>query len=494
MPNSVWRRDGQGRGQGAPGRRGLSPQISAVGPGFFDTVGIPAARRPRLHARRTSSARRKVAIVNEAFARYFFAGRTRSAARFGFARDDGQRHRDRRRREGREGQQPARRGPALRLHRRCRSRTGVAGTAFYVRTAMPEAGVVAAVRQACAASTPQLPVYDLKTMEAQIGESLFAERMVAALSAAFGLLATLLAAVGPLRRDELQRRAPHARDRHPPRARRAAASACCGWCCARWAMLAGLGLGLGLPARGRPGAPAARRSSSACAPYDPLTLASATPLLAAVTLLAGLVPARRAMRVDPDARAAVRVGGPLGPDRVGPALRRTDARQEPRLHRRRRPDARPRHRRQHRDLHADRPGAAPPAAGRGRRSELVLLDGPGTFSGAHRVNDHTVLVPDVPRAARPDSEAFSGVIARYPSDATLGWRGRTERVQVEARHRELLRRARRPARARPGLHARRRPHAGRAPAGDADARLLVAPLRVRPGHRRADARAQRPAR
>ena len=35
------------------------------------------------------------------------------------------------------------------------------------------------------------------------------------------------------------------------------------------------------------------------APHDPLTLASATVLLAAVTVLAGLVPARRAMRVDP---------------------------------------------------------------------------------------------------------------------------------------------------------------------------------------------------
>ena len=43
---------------------------------------------------------------------------------------------------------------------------------------------------------PALPVNDLKTMRAQIRESLFVERMVAALSAAFGVLATLLAALG----------------------------------------------------------------------------------------------------------------------------------------------------------------------------------------------------------------------------------------------------------------------------------------------------------
>ena len=43
---------------------------------------------------------------------------------------------------------------------------------------------------------PNLPIVDMKTMEAQVGESLFVERMVAALSVAFGALATLLAAIG----------------------------------------------------------------------------------------------------------------------------------------------------------------------------------------------------------------------------------------------------------------------------------------------------------
>jgi ABC-type antimicrobial peptide transport system permease subunit len=41
-----------------------------------------------------------------------------------------------------------------------------------------------------------LPITRLKTMKAQIGESLFVERLVAALSAAFGLLATVLAGIG----------------------------------------------------------------------------------------------------------------------------------------------------------------------------------------------------------------------------------------------------------------------------------------------------------
>jgi len=43
---------------------------------------------------------------------------------------------------------------------------------------------------------PNLPVFDLKTLEQQASESLFIERSIAMLASAFGLLATLLAAIG----------------------------------------------------------------------------------------------------------------------------------------------------------------------------------------------------------------------------------------------------------------------------------------------------------
>jgi ABC-type antimicrobial peptide transport system permease subunit len=64
------------------------------------------------------------------------------------------------------------------------------------------------------------------------------------------------------------------------------------------AVLGAWGLGLGLPL-----SLALSRFVSAqlfgLPPRDPLTLLAATVLLACVTVLAGLVPARRAMRVDP---------------------------------------------------------------------------------------------------------------------------------------------------------------------------------------------------
>ncbi|HYK42923.1 MAG TPA: FtsX-like permease family protein, partial [Thermoanaerobaculia bacterium] len=43
---------------------------------------------------------------------------------------------------------------------------------------------------------PQLPIFDLKTLEAQISESLVTQRLVVLLSASFGVLAALLAALG----------------------------------------------------------------------------------------------------------------------------------------------------------------------------------------------------------------------------------------------------------------------------------------------------------
>ena len=61
-----------------------------------------------------------------------------------------------------------------------------------------------AIRRSCSAassgrwrgSIPTLPVEDLKTMPQQVRENVFLDRMISTLSAAFALLATLLAAVG----------------------------------------------------------------------------------------------------------------------------------------------------------------------------------------------------------------------------------------------------------------------------------------------------------
>ena len=67
---------------------------------------------------------------------------------------------------------------------------------YYVRAAQDSGSTGTAIRQAVQRLDANLPIFDMKTMEVQVDESLFVERMVAVLSVAFGALATLLAAIG----------------------------------------------------------------------------------------------------------------------------------------------------------------------------------------------------------------------------------------------------------------------------------------------------------
>src|SRR5262249_11953841 len=73
---------------------------------------------------------------------------------------------------------------------------GKNSTAFYVRTAMGSTAAYKAVREEVKKLDASLPVYSLKTLRAQLDETLLTERLIALLSAGFGALATLLAAVG----------------------------------------------------------------------------------------------------------------------------------------------------------------------------------------------------------------------------------------------------------------------------------------------------------
>jgi ABC-type antimicrobial peptide transport system permease subunit len=52
------------------------------------------------------------------------------------------------------------------------------------------------VRQTVRQHDADLPIYAMKTLDRQLDETLSTERMIAALSASFGILATLLAAIG----------------------------------------------------------------------------------------------------------------------------------------------------------------------------------------------------------------------------------------------------------------------------------------------------------
>src|SRR5260370_105593 len=67
---------------------------------------------------------------------------------------------------------------------------------FYVRTAGDETNLGPEIRKLVRALDPNVPVSDPKPMTMLVRDSIYTDRLVAALSVAFGALATLLAAIG----------------------------------------------------------------------------------------------------------------------------------------------------------------------------------------------------------------------------------------------------------------------------------------------------------
>ena len=67
---------------------------------------------------------------------------------------------------------------------------------FYARSSLPSDQLLAAIPPLMKRVDPTVPVEELKTMPQQLRENVFLDRMISILSAAFALLATLLAAIG----------------------------------------------------------------------------------------------------------------------------------------------------------------------------------------------------------------------------------------------------------------------------------------------------------
>jgi predicted lysophospholipase L1 biosynthesis ABC-type transport system permease subunit len=168
---------------------------------------------------------------------------------------------------------------------------------FYVRARGNASSVGASVRQVAQRVDPNLPVYEMKTMTTVMDESLFIERMVAALSVAFGALATLLAAIGlyGVMSYSVARRTREIGIRMALGAERSSVL----WLVLKEvALMVAIGVAVGLPlaiALSR----IVQAQLFALSAHDPLALMGAAAMLAVVALVAGYLPARRATRVDP---------------------------------------------------------------------------------------------------------------------------------------------------------------------------------------------------
>jgi putative ABC transport system permease protein len=175
----------------------MSAELPYVTPGYFSTLGIPLLAG-REFTESDTAASQPVAIVNDAFARQFFGSAQNAIGRY-----IGQKEKIDERIVGvvTNSRHNSPRQPFRRTFFRPVAQIGdfagsPAGFAFYVRTVAPPGAAMSAVRKTIQETDAKLVVNEFRTMEAQVEETLTAERVIALLASSFGVIATLLAAIG----------------------------------------------------------------------------------------------------------------------------------------------------------------------------------------------------------------------------------------------------------------------------------------------------------
>src|SRR4051812_28023072 len=268
--------------------------MNALSPGYFETMKIPIleGRDFQIADLKDNS---KVAIVNRRFAEHFFKGSSALGKHLG------------------RGTGPKTKldieiigvvadslyeGPREGVRRQVFvPNYGKNSAVFYVRTQSAAASAYSLVRNEVKRLDAGMPIYSLKTLESQLDETLLTDRLIALLSAGFGLLATLLASIGlygvmafavARRKKEL--------------GIRLALGAQPGlviWLVMKEVLvLLAIGLAIGVPAAFALGTYVSTQLYGIDS-RDPAVATATVVLLAVVSAAAGLIPARRASRIDP---------------------------------------------------------------------------------------------------------------------------------------------------------------------------------------------------
>jgi predicted permease len=275
----------------------MQAYVNKLSPGYWRTLGVRLLEGRDFDSRDDGD-RVRVAIVNQRFARHFFGDRSPIGRHIGFGV-----------------------GPSTKLDIEIVGlaedslydgpRQGVRrqvffpfaqsdlphAAAFYVRASGGSGAAYTALRKKVQELDPALPIYEMKTLENQLDETLSTERLIATLSAAFGVLATILAAIGlyGVMALTVARRTREIGLRMALGARQGTVL----WMVMREALgLLAIGLAVGIPCAYW----LSRYVSSrlfGVTPADVPTALIASAILAAVAAGAALLPALRASSIDP---------------------------------------------------------------------------------------------------------------------------------------------------------------------------------------------------
>ena len=281
--------------------------MNSIGPGYFATLDVPILAGRDFttkdtdtvqHGEKPEDTAPRVVIINEKFAKGYLGGMNAIGRHIGFGVDPGTKIdmevvgiiKDIKYTNLRD-EIPIQMFIPYMAGRR------VSGMTIYIRTAMDPDQLFPALRAKVRDLDANLPLYGMRTMNAQVSNSLLIEQLIASLSTVFGFVATLLATVGlygvmaytvARRTREIGiRMALGAFERDVI------------WMVMREVLLlVVIGIGAGLTA-----AVGLTRFVQTqlygLTAQDPMTLALAAGLLAAIACAAGYIPAMRASRVDP---------------------------------------------------------------------------------------------------------------------------------------------------------------------------------------------------
>lgn len=272
-----------------------------IGPAYCETLGVPLLLGREIGLRDTPAGQ-KVAVINQAFAQRFFQGQNPIGKRFHYGDDDDPERSedveivgvigDVKYESAREVPLPTGYRPILQVQD-----SEAYSSNLQIRSSGDAGDLAPAVRQAITEVDDKLPISGVTTLREQLSGRLDQEKLLAELVSFFGLLALLLACIGlyGVMAHGVVRRTKEIGIRMALGAERRSII----WMVLRETLVLILvGVAIGVPAAIGAGRLVASQLFGLSA-ADPLTLGAATLLLTGVAVLAGLLPARKASRVNP---------------------------------------------------------------------------------------------------------------------------------------------------------------------------------------------------